>query len=76
MLAIPAFPVHTANPRNSHSRADGKLRRLSPHNFTNDLVPGGEWLTALQKLAFNNMQVRAAHTARPHPKKDFPSGRS
>src|SRR6185312_16280351 len=75
MLAIPAFPIHPANPRDSHSRPDWQLGSRSLHNFANNLVSGNQCLTTLRKFAFHNMQVRAAHATRSHAKKHLPCRR-
>src|SRR6266545_2510568 len=65
--AVPAGSVRASDPGDAYVGAEGKCRRVSACDFTDDLVTGYQRLPPRRQLTFDNMQIGPANAARPDP---------
>lgn len=70
--AIRATSIRAAKPRHADAQPRGQFLGRTLHNFPDDLVAGNHLLAQRRQLAFNDMQVRAAHATRTDSQHDVP----
>src|SRR5262249_27638563 len=75
--AVRASAVSLVQPWNTHSRADAMLACSwsEPINYPDDLVTGNDVRSLGRKLAFHDVEIGAAYSARVDPQAYFPLSR-
>src|ERR1019366_3674045 len=66
--AVWAISVDAADPGNAYARAKRQLGRCAFYDVAHDLMAGDESILARRQFALNDVQIRAAHAARPNSK--------
>src|SRR5271166_1961000 len=65
-LAVTACAVCSAKPANTYARAKRNVRRGAADNLAHDLVARNQPHLLGRQLSFDDVEIRATHTASPH----------
>jgi hypothetical protein len=69
VLTEPAITIDASHPGDPNARPDGRVRSRTVDNLSNNLMPRNKPWPHLRQVAFDDVQVRTADSARNHPKK-------